>query len=64
MPFAVNPVSDVGFATAVHEKVAPATFDVRFTRLVGLPEQTPCVNGVFETAGFGLTVMIWVMGVP
>jgi hypothetical protein len=64
VPLAVKPVSEVGFAVADHEKVAPATFEARFTKLVGLPEQTIWVNGAFDTAGFGLTVITWVIEVP
>lgn len=64
VPVALNPVSVAGFAVAVQEKVAPETFEVNVTKLVGLPEQTDWVSGLLLTDGFGLTVITWVMGVP
>jgi hypothetical protein len=42
---------------AVHEKVVPATLDVRFTSVVDCPEQIVCVKGVLVMLGNGLTVI-------
>ena len=64
VPVALNPVSVAGLAVAVQEKVAPETFEVNVTKLVGLPEQTDWVSGLLLTDGLGLTVITWVMGVP
>ena len=42
---------------AVHEKVAPVTFDVRVTSVVLLPEQIVWDNGEFVTEDDGLTII-------
>ena len=44
--------------------MVPDTSDVNVTAVVGLPEHTVSASGVFDTNGFGLTVITCVMGIP
>ena len=55
VPLAVKPLTPA-VPVAVQAKVAPATLEVKVTKLVELPEQIVCVSGVLLTVGFGLTV--------
>jgi hypothetical protein len=63
VPFAVKPVMPV-VVEAVHENEVPATFDVRLTSVVLLPEQIAWLSGLFDTAGFGFTTTETLTGVP
>jgi hypothetical protein len=63
VPLVVYPVTPV-VADAVHAKVAPPTFDVKVTNVLLAPEHMVWVNGVFVTAGVGLTVTVYVLVVP
>jgi hypothetical protein len=63
VPLDVNPETPA-VAVAVHAKVVPPTFEVRFTGKVFPPEHTVCVSMVFVTTGTGLTSTVYVATGP
>ena len=59
VPVAVKPVTAVDEAIADQVKFVPATFDVRFTKLVAVPEQIACTNTVLLISGLGFTLILY-----
>jgi hypothetical protein len=59
---AVAPLAPVCEVT-VHANVVPVTLLVNAI-LVAVPEHIVCVDGVAVAVGFGLTVIVTVIGVP